>query len=56
MKNVMSACHGAIVFCDPDQGDVPICTACGEECEVVFDDPEYDERGRNRQFLRREER
>ena len=56
MKNVMSACHGAIVFCDPDKGDAPICTACEEECEVIFDDPEYDERGRRRQFLRGERR
>jgi len=56
MKNVMSACHGATVFYDPDQDNTPICTACGEECEVVFDDPEYDERGRRRQFLRGERR
>jgi len=52
----MSACCGAIVFYDPDRDDMPICTACGKECEVVFDDPEYDERGRRRQFLRSERR
>jgi len=56
MKNTISSCCGATVFYDPDRDDMPICTACEEECEVVFDDPEYDERGRRRQFLRGERR
>jgi len=56
MKNALSSCCGATVFCDPDLGDLPICTACGEECEVVLADPDYDGRGRRRQFLRGERR
>jgi len=54
VKNSMSSCHGVTVFCDPDQDDAPICIGCDEECEVIVDDPDYDERGRRRQFLRGE--
>ena len=56
MKNVMSACCESTVYYDPNQDDIPICMACGEECEVVLADPDYDERGRKRQFLRGERR